>query len=75
MTDETIQVRNTESGAMMDVLVFRKRAECIEVVQARRGIRGARVVLAAFGRIDLPDRLRGVAGTKAGEANQLRTVE
>ena len=32
MTDETIQVRNTESGAMMDVLVLRKRAECIEVV-------------------------------------------
>jgi hypothetical protein len=32
MSDETIQVRNTASGDLMDVLVLRKRTECIEVV-------------------------------------------
>ena len=32
MTDETIKVRNTESGDLMGVLVLRKRTDCIEVV-------------------------------------------
>lgn len=32
MADESIKVRNTESGDLMEVLVLRKRADCIEVV-------------------------------------------
>jgi len=32
MIDETIKVRVTESGQIMDVVVFRKRTDCIEVV-------------------------------------------
>ena len=32
MSDETIKVRNTESGDLMEVLVLRKRTEKIEVV-------------------------------------------
>ena len=32
MSDETIRVRNTESGDLMEVLVLRKRAERIDVV-------------------------------------------
>lgn len=32
MSDETIKVRNTESGELMEVLVLRKRADRIEVV-------------------------------------------
>lgn len=32
MTDETIKVRVTESGQIMEVVVFRKRADRIEVV-------------------------------------------
>lgn len=32
MSDETIQVRNTESGALMEVVVLRKRADRIDVV-------------------------------------------
>ena len=32
MTDEKITVRNTESGKTMEVVVFSKRAEAIEVV-------------------------------------------
>ena len=32
MTDEKITVRNTESGKTMEVVVYSKRAEAIEVV-------------------------------------------
>ena len=32
MSDETIQVRNTESGALMEVVVLRKRTDRIDVV-------------------------------------------
>jgi hypothetical protein len=32
MADETIKVRNTESGDFMEVVVLRKRTDCIEVV-------------------------------------------
>ena len=32
MSDEIIKVRNTESGDLMEVLVFRKQPERIEVV-------------------------------------------
>ena len=32
MSDETIEVRVTESGQTMDVVVFSKRADRIEVV-------------------------------------------
>ena len=35
MSDETIKVRSTESGDLMDVLVLRKRADRIEVVIGR----------------------------------------
>ena len=32
MSDETIKVRNTESGDLMEVLVLRKRSDRIDVV-------------------------------------------
>ena len=35
MTNEKIKVRNTDSGQLIEVVVFSKRAESIEVCWAR----------------------------------------
>ena len=32
MTDEKIRIKVTESGQTLDVVVFSKRADCIEVI-------------------------------------------
>ena len=44
MNDEKIKVRVTESGQFLDVVVFSKRAEAIEVVLGQ-GIHNVRCVL------------------------------
>ena len=71
MTDETIQVRNTESGAMMDVLVLRKRAECIEVVIGKGKIRiTASMGVAVLTKGEGPDRWIARADTALYQAKE-----